>query len=89
LPGKAAGQSLIVADEKQCRASLCAFLKQQVKKTLLQGGIECRGWLVGDNQLRATDQRAGWLYTPFRQPRSATGQPLSQANFTICHQHRL
>lgn len=48
-----------MADEQQAGAGLAAFGEEQLEKRLAAVGVERRGRLVGDHQLRLADQRAG------------------------------
>ena len=56
---EARGQALVVADHDQRRAGLRRFGEQQVEEGGLAVAVERRGRLVGHDQLRRADQRAG------------------------------
>lgn len=57
--GKAVRQLLIVADEYQGAAMGFGLVKQQIEEAVTVVGIERRGWLVSEKDLRAADQCSG------------------------------
>ena len=52
-----------MADHDEGRTRLCTCLQQYIQKSIASLFIQCRGWLIGNHQVRGANQGLGSRHT--------------------------